>query len=326
MPAMNTNPFDMSMPSASDMMAKMQQDMNQSMASMQMSSMSQMSSMQSSCMQQVEEMQMQQMQQMQQSSQQSIQQSAQQSSEQSSQQNSQQNFQQSSQQSSQQQELQGFELNVPGLEQTVEVSELDDQDFFVPLKHIEKVQKNALDQATAMAKMRDGVFELVVNIQGFESEDVQIFCVDQEQAVYVKAKHITEEGLVNNVYEQKFSLPDDVDTQQLTSGMSRDGILMIRVPRAVSPERIIPIKREVKMESVKKALSQSTAGMWSAEVTVEMNENTAEKIHAELEEANIVPLNVEKPEDAVKAASAEVVEAETIGIAETSGAEAGEAA
>merc|ERR1719319_1720979 len=326
MPAMNTNPFDMSMPSASDMMAKMQQDMNQSMASMQMSSMSQMSSMQSSCMQQVEEMQMQQMQQMQQSSQQSIQQSAQQSSEQSSQQNSQQNFRQSSQQSSQQQELQGFELNVPGLEQTVEVSELDDQDFFVPLKHIEKVQKNALDQATAMAKMRDGVFELVVNIQGFESEDVQIFCVDQEQAVYVKAKHITEEGLVNNVYEQKFSLPDDVDTQQLTSGMSRDGILMIRVPRAVSPERIIPIKREVKMESVKKALSQSTAGMWSAEVTVEMNENTAEKIHAELEEANIVPLNVEKPEDAVKAASAEVVEAETIGIAETSGAEAGEAA
>merc|ERR1719319_1311847 len=338
MPAMNTNPFDMSMPSASDMMAKMQQDMNQSMASMQMSSMSQMSSMQSSCMQQVEEMQMQQMQQMQQSSQQSIQQSAQQSSEQSSQQNSQQNFQQSSQQSfqqsyqqscqqsSQQQELQGFELNVPGLEQTVEVSELDDQDFFVPLKHIEKVQKNALDQATAMAKMRDGVFELVVNIQGFEPEDVQIFCVDQEQAVYVKAKHITEEGLVNNVYEQKFSLPDDVDTQQLTSGMSRDGILMIRVPRAVSPERIIPIKREVKMESVKKALSQSTAGMWSAEVTVEMNENTAEKIHAELEEANIVPLNVEKPEDAVKAASAEVVEAATIGIAETSGAEAGEAA
>merc|ERR1719319_1372375 len=321
MPAMNTNPFDMSMPSASDMMAKMQQDMNQSMASMQMSSMSQMSSMQSSCMQQVEEMQMQQMQQMQQSSQQSIQQSAQQSSEQSSQQNSQQNFRQSSQQSSQQQELQGFELNVPGLEQTVEVSELDDQDFFVPLKHIEKVQKNALDQATAMAKMRDGVFELVVNIQGFEPEDVQIFCVDQEQAVYVKAKHITEEGLVNNVYEQKFSLPDDVDTQQLTSGMSRDGILMIRVPRAVSPERIIPIKREVKMESVKKALSQSTAGMWS----VEMNENTAEKIHAELEEANIVPLNVEKPEDAVKAASAEVVEAETIGIAETSGAEAGEA-
>ena len=195
----------------------MQMEMNQSMASMQMQSMHQMESMQSSCMQQVEQMQMQQMSQMQQSSQQSIQQSSQQSSQQSFQQSSQQSFQQSSQQSFQQQhqELQNFQLNEPGHEQTVEVSELDDQDFFVPLRHIEKVQKNALSEATAMAKMRDGIFELVINIQGFEPEDVQIFCVDQEQAVYVKAKHVTEEGFVNNVYEQKFSLPDDVDTQKL---------------------------------------------------------------------------------------------------------------
>merc|ERR1719495_2709203 len=287
------------MPSATDMMAQMQMEMNQSMASMQMQSMQQMESMQSSCMQQVEQMQMQQMSQMQQRSQQSIQQSSQQS------------FQQ------QHQELQNFQLNEPGHEQTVEVSELDDQDFFVPLRHIEKVQKNALSEATAMAKMRDGIFELVINIQGFEPEDVQIFCVDQEQAVYVKAKHVTEEGFVNNVYEQKFSLPDDVDTQKLTSGMSRDGILMIRVPRALSPERIIPIKREVKMEAVKKALKDCI------HYSVEMNETSVEQIHAELEEANIVPLNVEKPEDAVKAASAEVVEAQTIGVAESAGAEAG---
>merc|ERR1719336_3595607 len=109
--------------------------------------------MQSSCMQQVEQMQMQQMSQTQQSSQQSIQQSSQQSSQQSFQQSSQQSFQQ------QHQDLQNFQLNEPGHEQTVEVSELDDQDFFVPLRHIEKVQKNALSEATAMAKMRDGIFE-----------------------------------------------------------------------------------------------------------------------------------------------------------------------
>merc|ERR550532_2108731 len=140
MPATSMDPFDMRMPSATDMMAQMQMDMSQSMASMQMQSMQQMESMQSSCMQQVEQMQMQQMSQMQQSSQQSFQQSSQQS------------FQQSSQQSFQQQhqDLQNFQLNEPGHEQTVEVSELDDQDFFVPLRHIEKVQKNALSEATAM--------------------------------------------------------------------------------------------------------------------------------------------------------------------------------
>merc|ERR1719178_565852 len=34
-------------------------------------------------------------------------------------------------------QMQIFQLNEPGHEQTVEVSELDDQDFFVPLRHIE---------------------------------------------------------------------------------------------------------------------------------------------------------------------------------------------
>merc|ERR1711970_1036312 len=122
-------------------------------------------------------------------------------------------------------------------QQTVETAgDIEDQDFFVPLKHIAKVKKNALSEATAMAKMRDGVFELVVNIHGFEPEDVKIFCV--EQAVFVKAKHVTAGGFVDNIFEQKFSLPEDVDTAKLTSGMSKDGILMIRVPKRASPERI----------------------------------------------------------------------------------------
>merc|ERR1719334_59099 len=38
--------------------------------------------------------------------------------------------------------------------QTVET--VEDQDIFVPLRHIAKVEKNALSEATAMAKMRDG--------------------------------------------------------------------------------------------------------------------------------------------------------------------------
>ena len=33
--------------------------------------------------------------------------------------------------------------------------------------------------------------------------------------------------LIDN-FEQKFNLPDDVDAGRLTSGISRDGILMIR--------------------------------------------------------------------------------------------------
>merc|ERR1719234_2246214 len=131
--------------------------------------------------------------------------------------------------------------------------DVQDQDIFVPLRHINKVQKNALSEATAMAKMRDGVFELVVNIQGFEPEQVQIF--SSNQTVLVKAKSHTHDGQVSNALEQKFSLPDDVDTEKLTSGMSKDGILMIRVPRRVA--KMIPIKKEVKMNAVRKVLNIS---------------------------------------------------------------------
>ena len=45
----------------------------------------------------------------------------------------------------------------------------------MPLRHIAKVKQNALSEATAIAKMRDGWFELVVaGCQGFEPEDVQV--------------------------------------------------------------------------------------------------------------------------------------------------------
>ena len=196
----------------------------------------------------------------------------------------------------------------------------DDQEYYVPLRQIGKVDnKNALSEATAMAKMKDEVFELIINIHGFEPEDVEIFCVDQ--SVYVKAKHVTEQGFVNNVFEQKFNLPEDVETEKMTSGMSRDGVLMIRVPKKViKEEKVIPITREVKMEAVKKGLAHYM------KYDVEISEVSNAEIKAELEERHIEPMTVEKEEDVVKAASMEVIETLTVGVSEVAGAEAGEAA
>ena len=48
-------------------------------------------------------------------------------------------------------------------------------------------------------------------------------------------------------------------------------------------------------------------------------EITAEQVHSELEKENILPLKIETQEDAVKAASAEVIEAMTIGVAQEAG-------
>merc|ERR1711892_359063 len=281
MPSIGMPAFNMAMPSATDMMAEMQAQVEQQMAQMQMGSMQSMGKMQMGA---VGGMQMQQ-----------------------------------TQSAKATQSVQAQQSHMQAQQQAVEsAGDVEDQDFFVPLKHIAKVKKNALSEATAMAKMRDGVFELVVNIHGFEPEDVKIVCV--EQAVFVKAKHVTVEGFVNNIYEQKFNLPEDVDTAKLTSGMSRDGILMIRVPRRASPVRVIAIKRDVQIDAVRKAVAQCVQS------SLDMSEVTAAQLHTELAEKNIVPMSVEKPEDALKAASAEVVESMTIGVAEAFGADAGEAA
>ena len=80
-------------------------------------------------------------------------------------------------------------------------ADLENQEFFVPLKQIGSVQKNALAEATAMAKRKGDNFELVVNIQRFTPEEVKVYIAGQ--SVVVQAKHVDAEGLVTDSYEQK---------------------------------------------------------------------------------------------------------------------------
>ena len=302
------------MPSASDMMAQMQMQMAQQMQQQMAFHQMHMAQMQQHNMLQM-------MQHQQQFHQQSL------GYEQQQQHFQQQHFQQQQLQQ-QQQQYQGSVVNMQqqssgqGFDSpSLLIEDIDDdQEYYVPLRQIGKVDnKNALSEATAMAKMKDEVFELIINIHGFEPEDVEIFCVDQ--SVYVKAKHVTEQGFVSNVFEQKFNLPEDVETEKMTSGMSRDGVLMIRVPKKeVKEEKVIPITREVKMEAVKKGLAHYM------KYDVEISEVSNAEIKAELEERHIEPMTVEKEEDVVKAASMEVIETLTVGVSEVAGAEAGEAA
>merc|ERR1719511_150221 len=191
--------------------------------------------------------------------------------------------------------------------------EMIHQEFFVPFRQINQVQKNALAEATAMAKMKDGFFEVVVNIQRFEPEEIKVYL--EGQAVMVTAEK-KQGNIVCDSYEQKISLPADVDTDRLTSGISRDGILMIRVPRRRSPDRIIPIQFDAKISAVEKAIQKS----------VQIESMTAEQVQNDLQAANVEAIKIETEEDAVKAASAELIESLTVGVAEQAGAEAGEEA
>ena len=90
---------------------------------------------------------------------------------------------------------------------------------------------------------------------------------------------------------------------------------MIRVPKRVSPERIIPVQYDTNLciSAVKKAIQQTVQHVET--------ELTSEEVQQDLLKENIAPMEIEKEEDAVQAASAEVIEAMTIGVAEEAGAE-----
>jgi hypothetical protein len=65
-----------------------------------------------------------------------------------------------------------------------------------------QVEQNALAEATAMAKMKDDHFELVVNIQRFTPEEVRVYL--DGQAVIVAAKHETSDGFVTGNEANEF--------------------------------------------------------------------------------------------------------------------------
>ena len=66
---------------------------------------------------------------------------------------------------------------------------------------------------------------MVINIERFTPEEVKVFLVEEENTVFVVAdKKEVERGTGScDHFEQKISLPSDVDPTRLTSGISQVG-------------------------------------------------------------------------------------------------------
>ena len=108
-----------------------------------------------------------------------------------------------------------------------------------------RVQKNALAEASAMAKMKDDHFELVINIQKFTPEEVKVYV--EGQAVLVTAKKCTSEGFVTDTFENKFNLPEDVDVSRLTSG----NIHIVLIPMSQRARKIKKVQAKNLVKSNK---------------------------------------------------------------------------
>ncbi|XP_068082413.1 alpha-crystallin A chain [Anabrus simplex] len=92
---------------------------------------------------------------------------------------------------------------------------------------------------------KDG-FKVNLDVHQFKPEEVTVKTVGN--SVVVEAKHEErpdEHGYISRQFQRRYSLPDDVDPDAVTSKLSSDGILLIEAPKKalLTPhgERVVPI-------------------------------------------------------------------------------------
>jgi len=114
----------------------------------------------------------------------------------------------------------------------------DDSSLFAPATMEESISK---------IEYVDDTYKILVNVQDYDPEELEVKTTGT--TVFVKAKH--EEKLSDGrsfstkSFDQSFTLPKGLNPDDISSGLSKDGILTISAPLPSSvkkTERRIPIK------------------------------------------------------------------------------------
>ncbi|XP_067002389.2 alpha-crystallin B chain-like [Anabrus simplex] len=107
---------------------------------------------------------------------------------------------------------------------------------------------------------KDG-FRANIDVQQFKPEEIVVKTVGN--SVVVEGKHEErpdEHGFISREFQRRYTLPEDVDPNTLTSKLASDGILTIEAPRKALPqpegERLVPIT-QVGAPAVAQAPKQS---------------------------------------------------------------------
>ncbi|XP_066593921.1 uncharacterized protein [Prorops nasuta] len=108
----------------------------------------------------------------------------------------------------------------------------------------EKILKKSSGAATVQADKNK--FEVILNVQDFDSKEILIKVVDK--SVVIEGKHEEkqdEHGLISRQFTRKYLLPVQYDIEQLKSTFSSDAVLTICAPRKeveAQKEMVIQIK------------------------------------------------------------------------------------
>lgn len=114
-------------------------------------------------------------------------------------------------------------------------------DYFRPWRIMASL---ARDTGSTIKAEKDK-FQINLDVQHFSPNEIVVKTTDGY--VVVEAKHEDkkdEHGLISRQFVRRYSLPDDIESENVVSELSSDGILTITAPRKVvdeKGERIVPI-------------------------------------------------------------------------------------
>lgn len=103
------------------------------------------------------------------------------------------------------------------------------------------------DSGTSTVKADKDKFQVILDVQQFNPEEINVKVVDK--CVVVEAKHEEkqdEHGWISRQFMRKYLIPEQCDIDQVSSSLSSDGVLSITAPRKDKPE--IQNERSIKIE------------------------------------------------------------------------------
>lgn len=113
------------------------------------------------------------------------------------------------------------------------------------------------ESATSTVKPDKDKFQVILDVQQFKPEEINVKVVDK--FVTVEAKHEEkqdEHGWISRQFQRKYLIPEQCDLSQVSSTLSSDGVLTITAPK--KPELAVENERSIKIEHTGKPAIRET--------------------------------------------------------------------
>lgn len=111
---------------------------------------------------------------------------------------------------------------------------------------------SSLKNPKARKPSTDKNFQLTIDVSSFEPEEISVKLVERD--VVVEGKHEEREdehGFISRQFKRRFTIPEEYDTETLTTCLNKEGKMTIKALKLrpiETKERIIPIKRVISSE------------------------------------------------------------------------------